>query len=275
MPPLMPLVPPTLLAMGACIELGLACFAKELAELIDPAKDADKDVAVTYINGGADLATLAMIIQKAQKYLLVINSYEDDPVFTGSGQDALNKYDAYRKEASPYESLIYPVIIGAEVTLLTAGFDAPYNGADIKAGTEAQLLRSLGGRLNSALPDSANWEGLAAQNYAGKVQGIEQIIDRLIEIDQQLADCAQRQAEIINNIRLGLGVLKGLCAAACFYSQVYAASGNLAGLKSFEFKIATLGMLGLAAIIACAKVFSQKEGKTASERAQDYCDLFA
>lgn len=258
-------VVPAPFVLGGCVLLGLACFAQGLADFIDPGKNVDeKYIVARSTNFAADILTVATLVKKADGYRRMAQEMSTSGLLDLETQKNLLSVKYY--------TLLYPVIALADLVVLNAGTGAPYNGDEIKAGAES--LSSLCDQLSSTLPDSDNWQGLAAQGYSGKVNGLQEIIENLIGLDEKLADSAERQSEMINYIRLALGILKDLCLIARFVVEYYYFSlkdfvtGNI-----FEFRAAAAGLLGIVAIVACAQVYSQKEGDYASSAARDYEEL--
>ncbi|MBY0443346.1 MAG: hypothetical protein K2Q25_14610 [Mycobacteriaceae bacterium] len=160
----------------------------------------------------------------------------------------------------------------AEFVSLMAGFGYPYNGDDLKEGTEQLSL--LHAQLNSTYPDSSSWQGTSAQAYTGQTGALQDAIQDLITLDEQLAGAAQRQADLVTHIRLALSILKALLVAGYAVERWYYLAGqDLQGGMKFDLYASIAGTLGVSAIMACSLAFSEDQAKYANSRAKDFSNL--
>lgn len=147
----------------------------------------------------------------------------------------------------PRAGIILMALAAVELLEQTAGFGPPYEGADLKIGSDQ--FSAVGERLGLACAGN-RWRGLATQGYVGLNAELGDRVQEMAELDLRLAGIIKAQADSVTYVKLGFGILKTLLVAAYVYElQAEYESllpGAVAAVESYAAKAAAVG-IGVAA----------------------------
>ncbi|OMC15307.1 EspA/EspE family type VII secretion system effector [Mycobacterium sp. SP-6446] len=168
-------------------------------------------------------------------------------------------------------SIILWTITIVEVLELTAGFGPPAEGGDLKGGS--QQFSTLSEQLKSALPTDG-WQGSGSQGYADLNTALQDVAQSMADLDSKLARLVENQAEWVNHMRLGLGILKDALFAAyvievALMLGVPAPIGPTAA-KIYSIAAAAIGMTAAAGMIGNLCYWSFDNAKQANSLASQY-----
>ncbi len=161
-------------------------------------------------------------------------------------------------------SIIAWTMTAVDIAELTTGFGSPYQGDNLKAGS--QHFAAVVEQLKSATPGEG-WQGLSSEKYAGQDTTLGDVAQQLADLDLKLAALVKNQAEPVDHVRLGFGILKDLLVAAMVVEilimfTVPAPAGPVAS-KVFAITVAVLGIGAALAFIGVLVGYSLANGMQA------------
>lgn len=169
--------------------------------------------------------------------------------------------------------VILRIYAAVEILEFTVGFGPPYEGHDFKVGSKQ--LTALREQLESTFPDSS-WQGSAAQAYVAEVAALRDGVQELAELDRKLAARLKDQADWVNHMRLGFGILKLLltiAAAATTRPMTVSGFGGLAWVARAAAVCAGLAIAMASGMVATLLVLSVDRVKKIDRLRRDYGDV--
>nr|WP_277396007.1 EspA/EspE family type VII secretion system effector [Mycobacterium gordonae] len=152
------------------------------------------------------------------------------------------------------------------------GFGPPADGGDVEAGSAE--FSALCGQLKSALPDS-RWQGSASQAYAAQDTLLQNLAQRLAELDHAFAGLVKDQADWVVHTRLAMGVVKDILVAAFLLTFVLAFSpwAGPVVARVFALTVAALAMSTVLGMVGALVNFSVNNGREADSLAGEYREV--
>ncbi|WP_205874291.1 EspA/EspE family type VII secretion system effector [Mycobacterium camsae] len=168
--------------------------------------------------------------------------------------------------------IILKVIAVVDVLELMTGFGPPADGGDVEAGSAE--FSALCGQLKSALPDS-RWQGSASQAYAAQDTLLQNLAQRLAELDHAFAGLVKDQADWVVHTRLAMGVVKDILVAAFLLTFVLGFSpwAGPVVARVFALTVAALAMSTVLGMVGALVNFSVNNGREADSLAGEYREV--
>ncbi|KKC04800.1 hypothetical protein AWC17_20035 [Mycobacterium nebraskense] len=150
---------------------------------------------------------------------------------------------------------------------LLTGFGPPNEGDDLKVS--AEQWSALQEYLEAALPNE-DWQGEASGAYAAQVVALRDIAQTLADLDGQLADLVENQAEWVTHIRLGFGILLNLLTVAIAIEAalriaLVAVPGGPAWAMGWAILASSLAMAAALGMLGALTGLSVENGKKADD----------
>lgn len=190
---------------------------------------------------------------------------------------AENKAGTYRRlerhdDALAKSSFILYTIAAIDVLSLMAGLGPPYEGAGLCVSSDH--FSTVYDQLATAFP-STDWQGRAAHTYAGRNTDQQNRAQTMADLDSQLASCIKVQADCVTYIRMILGIVTLLLAAAYCYEvwmRLSPPPGGVIAANSYAIKASLLGLTAGIAALTAATVVSGLTGHAVNNLASQYDD---
>lgn len=202
---------------------------------------------------------------------------------TEATQAALNRWrtaagrnpaaERARDVALDAASVILKALIVVELLQQLAGFGPPYEGDDLKSGSDQFIV--TGEHLSSAGADNS-WRGLASLDYIGINASLGDDARKMAELDRQLAELVKTQAGLVTHVRLGFGILTLLLAAAYVYEVKMALlPGAQAAAETYATLAAVVGISAAVSMILSLCGLSAYNASLAAKLTSQYNQLAA
>ncbi|MGD1344830.1 EspA/EspE family type VII secretion system effector [Mycobacterium seoulense] len=173
-------------------------------------------------------------------------------------------------------SIILATLSIVEVMELTAGFGPPTDGSDLVEGSEQ--FSTLSEQLAAALP-TESWQGTGSEAYADLDAALQSIALTMAELDIQLAAVVGNQADWVNHMKLGFGILKDLLIAAFFIEMAIRSlvppPANIPTAVAFGIAVCAAGITVATGFLSTLVAMSVQNANKANALAAQYSQLAA
>ncbi len=173
-------------------------------------------------------------------------------------------------------SIILATLSIVEVMELTAGFGPPTDGGDLIDGSEQ--FTTLAEQLASALP-TESWQGTGSEAYAELDTALQSLALSMAELDIQLAALVGNQAEWVNHMKLGFGLLKDALIAAFFIEMAIRTfvppPANIPTAIAFGVAVCAVGLSAATSFLLTLVAMSIENMNKANALAGQYSQLAA
>lgn len=168
-------------------------------------------------------------------------------------------------------SIILATLSIVEVMELTAGFGPPTDGSDLIDGSEQ--FTTLAEQLASAIP-TESWQGTGSEAYAELDIALQSLALSMAELDVQLAGLVTDQAEWVNHMKLGFGILKDSLIAAFFIEMAIRTfvppPANIPTAVAFGIAVCAVGLAAATSFLLTLVAMSIENAQKANALANQY-----
>jgi len=231
-----------------------------------------ENIAATVLSGSGSIGGIALGFGGA-KWTAMAADYSLSPAANKGFYDGMFYWKEEAQAVKAANAILWAMTI-VEILELTTGFGPPHEGDDLQAGS-AEFTKAFE-QLKAAFPDE-HWQGEASHAYADVDKTMQDVAQQLADLDLQLAAIVKNQAEWVNHMRLGFGILKTtLLVAFGIYLGIIALlpiPTNLTTATIFAYTVAGLGVAAAISFIGVLIGYSVENGNKADDLAGQYADV--